>query len=248
MSAGFAAVLQAETGKLKGSLAALMTVLGPLAIVVFVHLMLAARGFTSLEKIGWGGFIQGGIGLWAYLVFPLLVALQAAAINAIEHEIDGWKRMLALPVHAAKIFFAKLLILFMLLLASSLLLAAGLTLTAWAAAAISTALPAFDWSLASFATTRVLACLAGGGLMIVLHFSLSWVMDSFVFPIAVGVIATMAVLQVASSKYWIWHPWAWSLTAGAASDRSSALLAMALGLGLGLLLAMLAARFARRLR
>lgn len=57
---------------------------------------------------------------------------------------------------------------------------------------------------------RVLACVAGGGLMmIVLYFLLSWVMSRFVFPIAVGVFATMSVLQVGSSKHWIWHPWTW---------------------------------------
>lgn len=248
MTAGFGAVLQAEIGKLKGSLAALMILLGPLAVVVFAHLMLIARGGAAIEKAGWGVFIQGGIALWAYLVFPLLVALQAAAINNIEHAVDGWKRVFALPVQAPKVFLAKFLILLCLMLASSLILAAGLAGSAWVAARLFTDLPAFDPELASFAFLRVMACVAGGGLMIALHFTLSWVMDSFVFPIAVGVIATMAVMQVASSKYWIWHPWTWSLTAAAASDRSHAELGMLMGTGLGLLAVLLAAVFARRLR
>ena len=248
MKTGFMTVLRTEAGKLKGSLAALMIILGPLSVVVFVHLMLFARGFTSLEKIGWGGFVQGGISLWAYLVFPLLVALQAAAINSIEHQVDGWKRVFALPVRASYVYLAKFLLLLLILLVSSLLLAVGLVGTATLASVMMEGLPVLAPGLWEMAFLRVLACVAGGGLMIALHFLLSWVMNSFVFPITVGVIATMAVLQVGSSKYWIWHPWTWGLIAGAASDRSNAELGIVLGTGLGVILVAVSACFSRRLR
>lgn len=85
-----ARLIHAEIGKLKGSLAATMTLLGPMAVIAFVYLLAFARGNGMLDRVGWPGFFQGGVTLWAYLVFPLLVALQAAAINGIEHSVvDG---------------------------------------------------------------------------------------------------------------------------------------------------------------
>ena len=241
-------LFRAEIGKLKGTLAALMVVLGPLAVIAFIWLLAMAKNFTNMESLGWGGLLQFGTVTWAYLVFPLLVALQAAALCSIEHKTDGWKRLFALPVEVRDVFLVKLAILFGLMVAATLVLAIGFLGSSWLISLLVDGLPPLEPTLVGWMFGKAFACLAGGALMIVLHFALSWTLDSFVFPIAVGVIAVMSVVQVGSSEYWVWHPWTWGMMASASSDPGRADLAIILACGLAVLAMVVIAPLARRLR
>ncbi|MDX1455702.1 MAG: ABC transporter permease [Gammaproteobacteria bacterium] len=241
-------LFRAEIGKLKGTLAALMVLLGPLAVIAFIWLLAMAKNFTNMESLGWNGLLQFGTVTWAYLVFPLLVALQAAALCNIEHRTDGWKRLFALPVRVPEVFLVKLAILFALMAAATLVLAAGFLGSSWLISMLVPGLPPLEASLVGWMFGKAFACLAGGALMIVLHFALSWTLDSFVFPIAVGVIAVMSVVQVGSSEYWVWHPWTWGMMATASSEPGRAVHAMLLAAGLAVLAIALLAPAARRLR
>lgn len=244
----FIDALIVEAQKLKGSLTALMIVLGPLSVVAFAVLLMLNHGTGIVVEQGWTRFVQGAVAIWAYLVFPLLVALQAASINQIDHAVDGWKRMFSLPMPAGRLFLAKLALLWTVMLISNLLLAAGLIAVAGGWGALSAELPPLQSETVAMVLRSMIACLAGGGLMIVLHFTLSWTFDSFVLPLTVGVVATMMIVQVGSSEYWIWHPWTWSLTAAAASEPARAALAVGLGLTMALAAAAIGAIAARRLR
>lgn len=243
-----ARLVRAEIGKLKGSLAAMMAILGPAAVIVFAYLIAFARGDGIIERTGWQGFFQGGVSLWAYVVFPLLVALQAAAINSIEHSVDGWKRYFALPVRVPQAYLGKLFVFIALMIVATLVLACGFLVTAWLLSISDSGMPKVTLEVSGHLFRNAFACLAGGMLMMVIHFVMSWTMRSFVAPLAVGVIGVMAIMQVASSKYWVWHPWSWGLTAAAASDPVRVDAALLLGLGGGLLFALATIPLARRLR
>lgn len=244
----FVDAVAVEVLKLKGSLTALMTLLGPLSVVVFAVLLLSNQGNDTLAETGWQRFMQGAIAIWAYLVFPLLVALQAASINQIDHAVDGWKRMFSLPIKATHLFFAKLLILLAVMLASNVFLALGLIGVSGVWGQLATEIPSLTPEVAALAFQSLMACVCGGSLMIAMHFLLSWSMSSFVVPLTVGVVATMTIVQVGSSQYWVWNPWTWGMTAALSAEASRSLLAVVLGFGLGLLASVVGALMARRLR
>lgn len=134
------------------------------------------------------------------------------------------------------------------MLLATLVLITGFALSAWMMVLFASDMPILTLDMIGFLAGSAFACLAGGTLMMVIHFLMSWTMRSFVMPLAVGVIGVMAIMQVASSKYWIWHPWTWGLTAAAASDPVRADAALLLGLGGGLLFALATIPLARRLR
>lgn len=247
MNADFATLFLNEILKLRRSLATLMLLLAPLSVVLLTLLLFSTRSGHA-ARAGFEGVAQSGVSVWAYLVFPLLIALQAAVINGIEHRSDGWKRMFALPIHPARFFLAKLASLIVMMAAACLLLAVGMYLLAAFMHAVSDAWPAVPGDGFLLLLRLLAMCFAGGMFIMVIHHAVSWAMPSFVFPIGLGIVAVMAVFQVGSSKYWIFHPWAWSLMASAASDPSRRDVALVLGVTLALASAPVLAFAARRLR
>ena len=78
-----------------------------------------------------------------------------------------------------------------------------------------------------------LACLP----VVLIQHAISWRVANFVLPLAVGICATMGIVQLGSSEYWVYFPWSYSLMAASGSEpaaQQQALL-LAAGLALGLL-------------
>lgn len=247
MNGNFFDLLRNEVQKTRRTLATLMLVLAPLSVVLLMLLLYSARTKTATE-VGWENVVRGGIAVWAYMVFPLLVALQAAVINGIEHRVDGWKRMFALPIHPARFFLAKLASLIIMMAATSFLLVIALYVMTGLAHAITPTWPAIPDGGFVLLLRYIGACLGGGLCVLVIHHALSWTMPSFVFPIGLGIVAVMAVFQVGSSRFWVWHPWTWPMTAAASADPTRGLAAVQLGVLFAVPLAFVVALFARRLR
>lgn len=247
MTADLGVLFINELLKLRRSLATLMLVLAPISVVLLVVLLhLANQGGSSEDR--WLRLAQTAVAVWAYLVFPLLVALQAAVINGLEHRVDGWKRMFALPIHPGRFFLAKLLALIVMMGFASMLLAVGFYAVTAVAHAGFASWPAIPDGGFTFLVRSMSACVVGGMFIMVIHHVLSWTLPSFVFPLGLSIVAVMAVFMVGASEYWVFLPWCWSLLATAGSDPAIGDSAMMLGVTLALIAAPLAALGARRLR
>ena len=57
--------------------------------------------------------------------------------------------------------------------------------------------------------------------------SLSWRVQNLVLPLAVGVVATVGIMQIGRSELWVWYPWTYSFMAvngGAVARQNEALM------------------------
>lgn len=100
------------------------------------------------------------------------------------------------------------------------------------------------WSMAG----ALLAALAARLPMLVLQHALSWASQNIILPLAVGVCATMGIIQLGSAEYWRFFPWSYPLMAASGSDHAMRLTALALGLTGGVGLFVLGCWFAGRRR
>jgi hypothetical protein len=70
-----------------------------------------------------------------------------------------------------------------------------------------------------FVRSFLLATVCSMPIVMVQHW-ISWRVQNIVAPLAVGVVATMGIMQIGQSKDWVYYPWAYVMTAlnGTAPD------------------------------
>src|SRR5262249_61434110 len=104
----FYSVLSAEALKLRRTLALRLAVVTPLTIVILVFGIYAQRHETiSPGANPLTGFTQLILTMWTIILLPLYAALAAALLASIEHQVNSWMRLLALPVSRGFIYAAK---------------------------------------------------------------------------------------------------------------------------------------------
>ena len=91
-------VIRAELLKLKRTLALRLAIFSPVAIVLIVFGMYLGRLHSINDVNVLRGFAQLILTIWTIIVFPLYGALVAALLAGIEHQNEGWRHLLALPV------------------------------------------------------------------------------------------------------------------------------------------------------
>jgi hypothetical protein len=126
-------VLNAEMLKLKRTIAALMVVLAPALITVFVFVMgVNAPFFSGLNHNGvtheWAALTRVSLRFWALLTLPLFITLETALLAGLEHSDNQWKSLLARPLPRWNFYAAKLLVGLALTAASTGVLVVGILL------------------------------------------------------------------------------------------------------------------------
>lgn len=232
-------LLQVEWLKLRRSLALLVTAACPLVVVVLLFaIAIKQTPAASVTPATWRNLWAAVSAMWCYFMLPLYVALITALINGNEHRNQTWRLMLTLPVGRAELFLAKAVIAGLLVAAANtaLVVATFVTLLVLAAAGYPVDGMLDRSSLLAIAWIP-LASLP----VIVIQHALSWRMNSVVPPLALGVVATMGIAQVGSSKYWIYYPWSYPLVASNGSMPGSREHALEVALLVGIALYVLSA-------
>jgi hypothetical protein len=208
-----ARALSAETLKLKGTLALWMCLIAPAVVVVlyvlqisFAHLP-AARGEPD-PALAWEMYCKSVLGLWAFLMLPLFVTLEAALLAGLEHADRQWKHLLALPLPRGAHYLAKLVALVALVGLAFLALVAliplgGLLLT-WLRPAFGIAgMPPWDYLLRSAGQAWVASLFV---VALQCWIAVRW--QSFTVAVSVGMSATvMGFLIGQSERFGHWYPW-----------------------------------------
>jgi ABC-type Na+ transport system ATPase subunit NatA len=221
----FLILLRLELLKLRRSLPLLLLVACPLLVVALNTGMALKSGGAAFARPGfWFGFWQGNLALWTYFMLPLYIALVTALLNGNEHKHGTWRLLLSLPVTPRQLYLAKAALAWGCVLGAHLALGLLATLAAQLLAALRPTPPGmFDFSIALALAKISLACLP----VVLIQHALSWRFANFVLPLAVGIGATMGIIQLGSSEYWVYFPWSYSLMAsngGAPEARHLALL------------------------
>ena len=85
--------------------------------------------------------------------------------------------------------------------------------------------------------------------VLIIQHAVSWRFGNIIVPLSVAVMATMGIVQIGSSEYWVWYPWSYmtmSAMGGTEELRHHAVwLSLAVATGLFWLSTLLAASHKR---
>jgi hypothetical protein len=203
--------LSAEALKLRGTLALWMCLIAPATVVALYVLQVS---FSKMPKLpyrpaeAWLMLEQSMLGLFAFLMLPLFITLQAALLAGLEHGDNQWKHLLALPVPRQVHYLAKVLMLAAMLLAAFVLLVLLIPL---GGAVLMLVQPAFGLAGAppwQHMARLCLACFGASLLMLALQAWIAVRWRSFTVAVAVGMSATVAGFLIGqSSRFGHWYPW-----------------------------------------
>jgi lantibiotic transport system permease protein len=122
--------LNAETLKLKRTIAVKMVFLAPFAILALTLFMASQAPFSTLQRNGttnaWNSLTRVNLQFWALLMLPLYCTLQTALLADLDHSENQWKALLARPVPKWTHWIAKLIVAMTMVAGSAAILAAGI--------------------------------------------------------------------------------------------------------------------------
>jgi len=203
--------LWAERLKLRGTLALWLTLIAPAVIVGLYVLQLSFQKAPRTLPDASAAWAQLGttcLALWAMLMLPLFITLEAALLGALEHGERQWKHLLALPIPRGAHYLAKLITLAALLLLAMLLLVVVLMpLGGWLLGVLSplplSGQPPVEAWLDIGWRIYVLSFL-----IVALHTAIALHWRSFTVVVTVGMSATVMGVRIGQSPdYGPWFPW-----------------------------------------
>jgi lantibiotic transport system permease protein len=155
----------------------------------------------------WQTLQTSALQIWAVFMLPLLITLETALLNGIEHSDRQWKHIFALPVPRSAVYFAKVIVAQALVLISTFILAALIVAVGFAAMYLRPELansgPA---PYASIAKNASLVWLASW-LIIAIHTWVSMRWSGFPIPLGTGIAGTFFALFAASASFGKYYPW-----------------------------------------
>lgn len=228
-----------ELLKLRRSRVLLLTVAIPLLLVLVNALALARRiPLAAIDGPQWLRFWESVSAQWCYPVMPLYVALITALLNGQEHRHHGWRMLLTLPVSPLQLFAVKAFVAWLAAVAGMMIVAAGAAASVLVLAAAGARLQgAFAFDIAPLLGTLALTMLP----IVAIQHALSWRVRNLAVPLALGVLATLAINPAGHSRYWMAYPWTYT-PAALGAHPEALLLAAVSGLALFAASAVLLAR------
>lgn len=243
---GFGRGLRGEILKLRRGLVPWLVVAAPLLVVAVRALEWSRRPVDATgEALAWAFWGQSVLVVWAMLVLPLFVALEAALVAGLEHRTGGWTRAFTLPLSRVTIYIAKLVVLVGLVALASVVLAIGAAGAGLALAAVRPELGlAGSPPIGAYAGSALLVA-ASAGTLVALHLWLSARWSEFALGIGIAVGGVVAGLVVANTTLGPVFPW--SSPVHVAQGEAQARLALVVAVVGGVVGAVLGARdLARR--
>jgi hypothetical protein len=236
-------VLHAEMLKMKRTIALKMVVLCPALVVLLILFAVWQTPFTTVNRRGtqheWAELTSLILKLWAGLMMPLFITLEAALIAGLDHSENQWKSLFARPVPRWTFYVAKLIVIVAMTAASSLLLAAGIVADGAVLPRIQSQVVfgrPVPWGEIIGDSARI-ACLAFLPLTIQYWVSMRW--RSFAVAIGAGimgiVVSFVAIASASQTAAWPqYFPWALPMLILAKQNHNLEL-AIMISLVLGLL-------------
>ncbi len=199
--------LHAEVLKLKRTLAFRMIFVAPLLVALLQFFVLwNQKKFGPQFKL-WETLPKSTLSVWAIFMMPLLITLETALLNGIEHSDKHWKHIFALPIPRHTIYLIKFVVAQVLIAASTLVLCLLSVLVGLAAMRLRPELAnagpvPFGW----IAKQAALVWLAAW-LIIAIHTWVSIRWSSFTVALGVGIGGTFFALFAASARLGKYYPW-----------------------------------------
>lgn len=125
--------LHAELLKLKRTLAFRVIFVLPFLVATLQFFIAWRTKKFAPDFALWQTITTSSLQIWAVFMLPLLITLETALLNGIEHGDRQWKHIFALPVPRYSVYFAKVIVAQALILISTFVLAALIVVVGLAA-------------------------------------------------------------------------------------------------------------------
>lgn len=230
-----ARILAADFLKIRRKMIWGLAFLGPFGVVALQAINFGLR-YDYMTKKYAANLWEGMLDNIQYLSVPALlfgITLVTSMIAGIEHQMNAWKQLLALPVSRRSVFTAKFVLCLALLFVSCALLAGGSMLLGWALG-FGTDFP--YGAIAKIALLPLIAAMP----VLALQLWLSITMRNQAIPLTVGIVGTVLTMFARVLPDWV--IWKWPLLLG---DHPDDFVRLGASVGLALLVAGIA-DFARR--
>jgi lantibiotic transport system permease protein len=236
--------LHAELLKLKRTLAFRVIFVLPFLIALLQFFIIWRTKRFPADFNLWQTHATNSFQIWAIFMMPLLIALETALLNGIEHSDKQWKHLFALPVPRHSVYFSKFIVASGLILVSCLSLALLTVLVGIGATYLRPELAAarvvpFVW-IGKLALEVWLA----GWLIVAIHTWISMRWAGFPIALGAGIGGTFFALFAASASVGKYYPWLLPMNIFLEGRFTTALV---LGIGGGIVAAILGCfEFVRR--
>lgn len=114
--------LHAEMLKLKRTLAIRMVFVAPLLVATLLFFVLWEKRTVAPDFDLWDTLTKISLSSWAVFMMPLLITLETALLNGLDHGEKNWKHIFALPIPRHSVYAAKLIVAQTMILVSTLFL------------------------------------------------------------------------------------------------------------------------------
>lgn len=199
--------LHAEMLKLKRTLAFLMIFVAPLLVATLQFFVIWKQRSFSADFQLWDALPRGTLGVWAVFMLPLLITLETALINGVEHGEKQWKHIFALPIPRHVVYTAKLLVTQALAAASTLILCALTVLAGLALTRLRPEAPHGGEIPYGFMLKYAAFVWLAAWLIIAIHTWVSIRWPGFALALGIGIGGTFFALFAASAQIGKYYPW-----------------------------------------
>ena len=236
--------LHAELLKLKHTLAFRVIFVLPFFIATLQFFVIWRTKKFPADFNLWQLHATNSLQIWAVFMMPLLITLETALLNGIEHSDKQWKHIFALPVPRSAVYLSKFIVAQGLIFLSTLVLAlliviVGLVATYMRPELANTGPVPYGW----IAKQAAFVWLASW-LIVAIHTWISMRWSGFPVALGAGIGGTFFALFAASASLGKYYPWLLPMNIFIEGRFAMALI---LGIGGGIVAALLGCfEFVRR--
>ncbi|MVT11439.1 ABC transporter permease [Chitinophaga tropicalis] len=203
--------LYAEHLRVKSTVAFKIALLAPVMQVAMNFLIYMFNYTYFVEKNDrqiWSTFTASTWGFWCTLTLPMLIAIQTALVNGLEHNNNGWRNLFALPVPRSSIYAAKLIYACLLIFLSQLLLCGAEVVAGYTLSVIRPQLGFQHQAIPLVLLLTPLAAMCGSMLIIVVHNLVSSFSANFFVSTGAAVVFTLFnLILVNKDELAVYYPW-----------------------------------------
>jgi hypothetical protein len=184
-----------------------MVFVAPLLVATLNFFVLWQRRNVGPDFKIWETLSQVSLSAWAVFMMPLLITLETALLNGIDHGEKNWKHIFALAIPRPAVYAAKLLVAQALILASTLLLTALTILTGLFFTRVRPEMANGDAPPYGSMLKHAVMIWVAAWLIIAIHTWISIRWSGFALALGAGIGGVFFALFAASARVGKFYPW-----------------------------------------
>lgn len=236
--------LHAELLKLKRTIAFRVIFVMPCFVALLQFFVIWKTKKVPANFDLWQTHATNSLQIWAVFMMPLLITLETALLNGIEHSDRQWKHLFALPVPRHAVYFSKFVVAQGLALVSTLFLAVLTVIVGLAATRLRPEFAGVGPAPYAWIVKHALLVWLAAWLIIAIHTWISIRWSGFPIALGTGIAGTFFALFAAGASIGKYYPWLLPLNLFLDGRFTTALV---LGIGGGIVAAVLGCfEFVRR--